>query len=85
MKPINIVVAVVMAIALSAGIFLAVRLQAPAEMRDAFVLPAPAPLPEFELLDQSQQLVTADTFAGHWNTMKKNPANRGGRGVKRYE
>lgn len=67
MGPKNILVAVIMAIALAAGIVVATRLQAPAEMRDAFVLPIPAPLPEFALLDQAQQRVTADTFRGHWN------------------
>ena len=46
-----------MAIALATGIFVAARLQAPAEMRAAFVLPAATPLPDFALLNQSQQSV----------------------------
>lgn len=67
MSPKNFIVAIVMAIALSAGIFIAMRLQAPAELRTAFVLPAPTPIPEFALVDPAGNAVTRDTFRGHWN------------------
>jgi len=67
MSPKNFIVAIVMAIALSAGIFIAARLQQPAELRTAFVLPAPTPLPEFALVDAVGDTVTRDTFRGHWN------------------
>jgi protein SCO1/2 len=67
MSPKNFIVAIVMAIALSAGIFIAARLQQPAELRTAFVLPAPTPLPEFALVDAAGNTVTRDTFRGHWN------------------
>lgn len=56
-----------MTVALAAGIFVALRMQAPAELRAAFVLPAATPLPEFSLLDQSGQPVSRDVFRGHWN------------------
>lgn len=67
MGPKNFIVAIVMAIALSAGIFIATRLQAPAALRTAFVLPAPTPLPEFALVDPAGNTVTRDTFRGQWN------------------
>jgi protein SCO1/2 len=52
MGPKNFIVAIILAIALAAGIFVAARLQAPAALKAAFVLPAPMPLPEFALVDQ---------------------------------
>lgn len=63
----NFIVAIVLAIALSTGIFVAVRLQAPEELRAAFILPAPTPLPEFTLVDQQGSTVTRDTFRDRWN------------------
>jgi len=67
MRPKNFIVAIILASALSAGIFLAVRMNQPAEATTAFVLPAPSPLPDFSLLDQAGAPVTADSFRGHWN------------------
>ena len=67
MGPKNFLVAIVVATALSAGIFFAVRMSEPAKPKAAFVLPAPAPLPEFSLLDQNGATVSVDTFRGHWN------------------
>ncbi|MBT8101872.1 MAG: SCO family protein [Gammaproteobacteria bacterium] len=67
MGPRNFIVAIVLATALSAGIFVATRLQAPATLNIGFVLPAPTPLPEFALLDQSGVAITRDAFRGHWN------------------
>ena len=69
MGPKNFIVAIVMAIALSAGIFIASRLQAPAELRTAFVLPTPTPLPEFTLQDSAGSAVTRDTFRDHWSLL----------------
>lgn len=67
MGPKNLFIAIIMAIALSMGIFLAVRMQSPAEPAAAFILPAPIPLPEFALVDQSGNAVTPDTFRNSWN------------------
>ncbi len=67
MGPKNVIVAIVLAITLAAGIFVATRLQAPAEFRTAFVLPAPAPLPEFSLVDQAGDAVTGDRFHDRWS------------------
>ena len=67
MSPKNLFIAIVMAVALAMGVFVAVRMQAPAEPRSAFILPAPTPLPEFSLVDQSGNSVTRDTFREHWN------------------
>ncbi len=69
MGPKNLIVAIVLAIALSAGVFIAARLQAPAELRTAFVLPAPTPLPDFTLQDSAGGAVTRDTFRGRWNLL----------------
>jgi protein SCO1/2 len=67
MGPKNLIVALVLGIALAAGIFLATTLKKPQELQTAFVLPLPGELPEFSLLDQSGNTVTADTFRGHWD------------------
>ena len=67
MGPKKFIVAIVMAVALSAGIFIAARLQAPAEVQTAYVLPAATPLPDFALLDQDGNEVTPDTFRDHWD------------------
>jgi protein SCO1/2 len=67
MGPKNFVVAIVLAIALSAGIFVATRLQAPPALNTAFVLPAATPLPEFSLVDQAGSVVTRDSFRDSWD------------------
>lgn len=67
MGPKNFLIAIVLAVALSAGIFVATRLNAPAELRTAFVLPTPTALPEFSLVDQTGKPVNADTFRDRWN------------------
>ncbi len=67
MGPKNFFIAIVVATALAAGIFTAVRLNQPAELEAAFALPAPTPLPEFSLLDQFGNVVTRDTFTGQWD------------------
>ena len=67
MRPKNFFVAIVLASALSAGIFLATRWQAPAALNAAFVLPAAMPLPEFSLVDQARNVVTRDSFRDRWD------------------
>lgn len=67
MGPKNFIVAIVLAMALAAGIFVATRLSAPTPLKTAFVLPAPMPLAEFSLVDQSGDAVTSDILRGHWN------------------
>jgi len=64
-----LIISIALAIALAGGIFVATRLQAPATLTAAFVLPAPTPLPEFSLIDQTGETVTVDTFRGHWDML----------------
>ena len=63
----NVITALVIAIALIAGFFLASRLTTPAAPKAALILPAPTALPEFALLDQYGQPVNRETFRNHWN------------------
>jgi len=67
MGPKNLIVAIVLGGALAAGIFVATELNKPANLQTAFVLPLPNALPDFSLLDQSGDLVNADTFRGQWD------------------
>ena len=67
MGPKNFIVAIILAIALATGIFVAARMQAPAALKAAFVLPAPMPLPEFALVDQDGDAVTATSFREDWH------------------
>ncbi len=59
--------AIVIATAVSAGLFFAVRMSAPEDPRSAFVLPSATSLPQFSLLRQSGAPVDATAFRGHWN------------------
>ena len=67
MGPRNFIIAILMAVALAAGIFVSVRMQTPAEPVAAFILPAPTSLPDFTLLDQSGETVTRDAFRDRWD------------------
>ena len=68
MGPRNSIVAVLLAVALASGVFVATRLQQqPVELRAALVLPAPTPLPEFTLLDQFGGEVNRATFRDQWS------------------
>jgi len=69
MGPKNLIVAIVLGTALAAGIFAATKLNQPAELRTAFVIPVPTALPDFSLRDQSGDLVNADTFRGQWDVV----------------
>ncbi len=63
----NFLIAILLATAIAAGLFLAVRLSEPPELTTALVLPEPTPLPDFALIDQHGNAVTRDRFRGHWN------------------
>lgn len=67
MNPKRIVIILLLTAALIAGVLVALRVQTPAEPVAGFVLPQPLPLPDFSLLDQRGNAVTADTFRGAWH------------------
>jgi protein SCO1/2 len=67
MGPKNLIFAIILGSALAAGIFVAMETSKPAELQTAFVLPVPSALPDFSLVDQSGEAVTADTFRGQWD------------------
>ncbi len=67
MYPRNIIVAVALAIALVAGVFVALRGQAPAAPTAALVLPSPNPVPAFSLVNQHGEPVDQTVFQGHWD------------------
>lgn len=67
MGPKNVLFAVVLAAALALGVIVATRVQSPAELHSAFVLPTPTPLPEFALVDQRGQGITREAFRDHWS------------------
>lgn len=67
MGPKNILVVAVLALAVALGAFVATRMQSPAELRVAFVLPTPTPLPEFALLNQHGEDVSRETFRDRWS------------------
>ena len=68
MNPRSIVIAVVAIIAIALGTWTSFRLASPPpEPRVATVLPAPAGLPEFSLLDHREQPVGREVFAGQWD------------------
>lgn len=67
MGPKNLIFAIVLGSALAVGIFVATKVNEPADLKTAFVIPLPNPLPDFSLLDQMGQQVNADTFRGQWD------------------
>jgi protein SCO1/2 len=67
MYPKNLLVFIVLALALVAGIFVALRSDVPAEPVAALVLPNPEPLPEFSLLDQDGNAIDRSVFTGQWD------------------
>lgn len=67
MNPRNLIVAMLFGVALAAGIFVALRTQAPAAPHTALVLPEPGPVPPFELLDQFGNTIDRSVFAGQWD------------------
>lgn len=67
MHPKNLIVAIVLAVALAAGIFVALRTQVPAAPEYALVLPDANPVPEFALLNQRGDDVDQSVFKGQWD------------------
>jgi protein SCO1/2 len=63
----HLLIALGLASALLAGIFVALRSQAPAAPVAAMLLPQPDPVPEFSLVDQQGNPIDRSVFAGHWN------------------
>lgn len=68
MNPRTIIIATVALVAIAMGTWTSYRLMTPPPVpQTATLLPAPAELPEFSLLDQHAEPVSRDVFAGHWN------------------
>lgn len=67
MGPRNLLVALVLALALVAGVFVALRSDTPVEPVSALVLPNPDPLPAFSLLDQYGNTIDRSVFTGQWD------------------
>src|SRR5210317_452057 len=69
MGPRYIIVAVALAIALAAGVFVAARNQAPDAPTSALALPVPKPVPAFSLLNQFGESVDQSVFEGQWDLL----------------
>ena len=67
MGPRHLLIVLALALALVAGVFVALRSQTPATPVSAMLLPQPDPVPEFSLLDQQGNSIDRSVFAGHWN------------------
>ena len=67
MSPRNLIIAIVLGVALSGGVFMAMQMNKPAELVSAFKIPIPGELAAFSLLDPSGASVTAETFEGQWD------------------
>ena len=67
MNPRYILVAILLAATLAAGIFVALRLQNPAAPEFALVLPAPNKVPAFSLVDQHGKPADQSVFQGQWD------------------
>lgn len=63
----NFIVAIVLAIAIAAGVFVALHKQTPAAPVAATVLPAPTDMPDFSLVDQYGEPVDRTVFDGQWD------------------
>lgn len=63
----SFLIAMVIAVSISVGIFVYVATNQPAEPNSALIIPQPNRLADFELLDQRGQTVTPATFAGQWD------------------
>lgn len=69
MSPRKLIMAIILGVALAAGLFMAMQMNKPAELVSAFKIPIPGDLAEFSLQDQSGAAVTAETFQGQWDLM----------------
>jgi len=67
MNPRQFIIAIGLGLALAAGTFMALRMQAPSEPEFALVLPAPNPVPEFSLVNQEGQPIDQTVFEGQWD------------------
>lgn len=68
MGPKNSIIASIAIIAIATGAWLSYLVMSPPPLpRTATMLPAPADLPEFSLVDQSGSAIGRDVFQGHWN------------------
>ena len=67
MTPKRFIVAIALGAALAAGTFMALRMQVPAVPEHALVLPAPNPVPEFDLVDQYGEPIDHTVFEGQWD------------------
>jgi len=67
MSPKNFIIAIALALALVAGVFVALRIQAPVNPEFALVLPDPNPVPEFTLVDQDGEAIDQSVFRGQWD------------------
>lgn len=67
MVPKTLLIGLLLATALFAGLLVALRSSTPAEPVAAFVLPEPLPLPQFSLVDQRGDAVDPQTFEGRWH------------------
>jgi protein SCO1/2 len=67
MRHAPVLVAVLAAVAVGAGLALRERAHAPPQLRTGIALPDPRPLPEFRFTDQSGRPFGPDDFKGHWS------------------
>jgi protein SCO1/2 len=67
MNPKYLIIAIALGVALAGGIFVAASLHKPAQLKVALALPTPIALPEFTLVDQNGDAVTAASFRGQWD------------------
>ncbi len=67
MGPKNLITAIILGVALAAGIFVAMNLNQPEKLHAAFEIPIASELPEFTLIDQMGNTVDSNTFRGQWD------------------
>jgi protein SCO1/2 len=63
----NILISILLGTTVATGIFLAGKVNNSTEALSALIIPKPIELPNFSLLDQANEPVTADTFRGQWD------------------
>ena len=67
MRHAPVIVAVLAAVAIGAGIALREHAAAPPALRAGTALPEPRPLPDFAFVDQSGRPFGPESFRGHWS------------------
>ena len=64
----NLFIAIILGVALAAGVFLSVRMAGKVTVPEtATILPSPVTLPAFDLIDHTGAAVDRSVFEGHWN------------------